>query len=84
MERILSLFSRFLFLYLVHGVWTSWEPWSECEVVEDCQMPIALGTRMRIKGCTTPINGGMPCSRRAPEREECVKCGKTSSASFLG
>ena len=62
------------FPFKENGEWTSWAPWSECLGV--CSGPITLGTRIRSKRCTNPVNGGMPCSGIAPERGKCVKCGK--------
>ena len=57
-----------------NGEWTSWNTWSEC--LEECSGPVTVGTRTRTKGCTNPLFGGMPCTGIAPEREDCVKCGK--------
>ena len=64
---------------LENGEWTSWNNWSECS--EECNAPVTLGTRTRSKVCTNPHYGGMPCTGMAvaPEREECVKCGKKNS-----
>ena len=50
--------------------------------MEECNGPVTLGTRIRSKGCTNPVNAGMPCTGVAPEREECVKCGKKLVFSF--
>ena len=62
------------FPYKENGEWTSWEPWSEC--IGICNGTVTLGIRVRSKGRTNPVNGGMLRSGTARERGKCFKCGR--------